>query len=57
MRILSVFHIFLLKSADPDTFIQTKSSRINSKSQNVEYEVKNILNQQEIQDQFHYLIK
>ena len=48
MRIRSIFHIFLLKSAHPDTFIQTEPSKINSKSQNVEYEVKNILNQQEI---------
>ena len=36
MRIHSVFHIFLLKSADPDTFIQTETSEINSESQNVE---------------------
>ena len=32
MRIHSVFHIFLLKSADPDTFIQTESSKINSEN-------------------------
>ena len=57
MRIYSVFHIFLLKSADTDTLIQTESSEINSESQNVEYEVENILNQQKIQDQSHYLIK
>ena len=57
MRIYSIFHIFLLKSADPDTLIQTESSEINSESQNVEYEVENILNQQEIQNQSHYLIK
>ena len=57
MKIYSVFHIFLLKSADPDTLIQTESSEINSESQNVEYEVKNILNQQKIQNQSHYLIK
>ena len=44
MRIHSVFHIFLLKSADPDTLIQTESSEIDSENQNVEYEVKNILN-------------
>ena len=57
MTIHSVFHIFFLKSADPNTFIQTESSEINSESQNVEYEVKNILNQQEIQSQSYYLIK
>ena len=57
MRIHSVFHISLLKSADPDALIQTKSSEINSENQNVEYEIENILNQQEIQNQSHYLIK
>ena len=57
MKIRSIFHISLLKSAHPDTLIQTKSSEIDSESQNVEYEVKNILNQQEIQNQSHYLIK
>ena len=57
MRIRSIFHIFLLKSAHPDISIQTKSSEIDSESQNVEYEVENILNQQEIQNQPHYLIK
>ncbi len=45
MKIHSIFHIFLLKFADLNTSIQTKSSEINSKNQNVKYEVKNILNQ------------
>jgi len=53
MKIHSVFHIFLLKSADSNTSIQTKSSEINSKSQNVKYKVENILNQQIIKDQSH----
>ena len=57
MRIHSIFHIFFLKSADSNTSIQTKSSEINSENQNVEYEIKNILNQQKIQDQSRYLIK
>ena len=57
MRIHSVFYIFLLKPADPDTFIQTESSEIDSESQNVEYEIENILDQHKIQDQFYYLIK
>ena len=57
MRIRSIFHIFLLKSAHSNTLIQTESSEIDLESQNVEYEVKNILNQQEIQNQLHYLIK
>ena len=57
MRIRSIFHIFLLKSTHPNTLIQTESSEINSENQNVEYEIENILNQQEIQNQPHYLIK
>ena len=57
MRIHSVFHVFFLKSADSNVLIQTESSEINLKSENVEYEVENILNQQEIQNQFYYLIK
>ena len=57
MQIHSIFHIFFLKPADPDTPIQTKPSEINSESQNVEYEVKNILDQQEIRNQSYYLIK
>ena len=50
MRIYLIFHVFLLKSADSNTLIQTESSEIDSESQNVEYEVKNVLNQQKIQD-------
>ncbi len=57
MKIHSVFHISLLKSADLNTSIQTKSSEIDSESQNIEYEVKNILDQQNIKDQSHWLIK
>ncbi len=57
MKIHSIFHISLLKSADSNTLIQTESSEIDSKSQNVKYEVKNILNQQNIKDQSHWLIK
>ena len=53
MKIHSVFHIFLLKSADLNSLIQTKSSEIDSKSQNVKYEVENILNQQNIKNQLH----
>jgi len=53
MKIHSIFHIFLLKSADSNMSIQTESSEINSESQNVEYKVENILNQQNIKDQFH----
>jgi len=57
MKIHSIFHISLLKSADSNTSIQTESSDIDSESQNVEYEVENILNQQNIKDQSHWLVK
>ena len=57
MKIHSVFHIFLLKPADPDTLIQTESLKIDSENRNAEYEVEDILDQQEIQDQSRYLIK
>ncbi len=57
MKIHSIFHICLLKSADSNTLIQTESSEIDSESQNIEYEVENILNQQNIKDQSHWLIK
>ncbi len=45
MKIYSIFYIFLLKSADLNSSIQTESSKINSESQNIKYEVKDILNQ------------
>ncbi len=44
MKIHSIFHICLLKFANLNTLIQTEFSKIDSKNQNVEYEVKNILN-------------
>jgi len=53
MKIYLIFDIFLLKSADSNTSIQTESSNIDSKNQNIEYEVNNILNQQNIKDQSH----
>ncbi len=53
IKIHSIFHICLLKSADLNTSIQTESSEIDSKNQNVEYEVKDILNRQNIKDQSH----
>jgi len=53
MQIHLIFHICLLKSADSNALIQTESSEIDSESQNVEYEVKNILDQQNIKDQSH----
>jgi len=53
MRIHSIFHICLLKFANANTSIQTESSEIDLKSQNIEYEVEDILNQQDIIDQSH----
>ncbi len=50
MKIHLIFHICLLESADSNTLIQTESSEIDSESQNVEYEVEDILNQQNIKD-------
>ena len=57
MKIHSIFHICLLKSADLNTFIQTDFSEIDSKNQIIKYEVKNILNEQKVNDQLKYLIK
>ncbi len=57
MKIYSIFHISLLKFADLNSSIQTKSSEIDSKSQNIKYKVENILNQQNIEDQSHWLVK
>ena len=57
MQIHSIFYIFLLKSADSNILIQTETLEIDLKSQDVEYKVKNILNQQDIKDQSRYLIK
>ena len=50
MRIHSIFYIFLLKSVYSNTLIQTKSFEIDLENQDVKYEVKNILNQQDIKD-------
>ncbi len=57
MKIHLIFDICLLKIADLNTLIQTESSEIDSKNQNIEYEVEDILNQQDIKDQSHWLIK
>ncbi len=57
MKIHSVFHISLLKFTNLNSSIQTESSEIDSKNQNVKYEVKDILNQQNIKDQSHWLVK
>ena len=57
MWIHSVFHISLLESADSETSIQENPPEINSESQDAEFEVEEILDQQDINDESHYLIK
>ncbi len=57
MKIHLIFHICLLKSVNLNTLIQTEFSEIDSKNQDVKYEVENILNQQNIRSQLHWLVK
>ena len=57
MWIYSVFHILLLESADLETPIQAYSPEIDPESQDAEFKVEEILDQQDINDESHYLIK
>ena len=57
MWIHLIFHISLLKPADPETPIQENPPEIDSESQDAEFEVEEILDQQDINDELHYLIK
>ena len=57
MRIHPVFHVSLLESADLKTLIQENPPEIDLKSQDTEFEVEEILDQQDINDESHYLIK
>ena len=57
MRIHPVFHISILEPADSETPLQTNSSGIDPESQIEEYEVEEILDQQDVQGQLKYLIK
>ncbi len=57
MRIHPVFHICLLEPANADTPIQTEPPGIDPESQNAEYEVEDILDQQDITGQPHWLVK
>ena len=57
MRIHLVFHVSLLEPADPETPIQAYSPEIDSESQDAEFKVEEILDQQDINSEPHYLIK
>ena len=57
MWIHSVFHISLLKPADPEMLIQENPPEIDPESQDAEFKVEEILDQQDIDDELHYLIK
>ena len=57
MWIHLVFHVLLLKSADLETSIQEYSPEIDPESQDAEFKVEEILDQQDIDSEPHYLIK
>ena len=57
MWIHLVFHISLLESADPETLIQENSLEIDPESLDTEFKVEEILDQQDIDSESHYLIK
>ena len=57
MKIHPVFHVIYLEPADNNISLKTNPSGINPDNQKIEYEVKAILNQQEVDGQPRYLIK
>ena len=57
MKIYSVFYVFLLKPVNSKTSVQEISLEINLSSQDVEFKVEKILDEQKISDQQHFLIK
>ena len=57
MWIHLVFHVSLLEPADPETPIQENLPEIDPESQDAEFKVEEILDQQDINDESHYLIK
>ena len=57
MQIHPVFHVSLLEPADPETLVQEDPPEIDPESQDTEFIVEEILDQQEIDGEPHYLIK
>ena len=57
MWIHLVFHISLLEPADSEMSIQENLPEIDPESQDTKFKVEEILNQQDINDESHYLIK
>lgn len=57
MKIHLVFHIMLLECADSKTLVQIKPPGIDPEAQEIKYNVKQILDQQEVDGQTKYLIK
>ena len=57
MRIHPVFHVSLLEPADSEMSIQENLPEINLESQDAKFEVEEILNQQDIDNESYYLIK
>ena len=57
MWIHPVFHILLLEPADLETPIQENPPEIDPESQDAKFKVEEILDQQDINDEPHYLIK
>ena len=57
MWIYPVFHVSLLESADSETPIQENLPEIDLESQDAKFKVEEILDQQDINDESHYLIK
>ncbi|SLM34145.1 reverse transcriptase domain protein [Lasallia pustulata] len=52
-----VFHVSLLEPADADTPLQTNPSLIDPENQDGEFKVEDILDQQDIDGQPHFLVK
>ena len=57
MKIYLVSHVIYLESANSNTLLETNLHGIDPDNQEIEYEVKTILDQQEVDGQPRYLIK